>query len=189
VEASISSALTPNTTITATLLNYVSLPTTVSIVDSRGNDLVLPLTPTSATTVTFTVPALAATTGSIEYIQFGNVNLTFGSKTVPSTFSPVFPLTSVTLLAPVATNAFVSWGSDVPVAGEQLISNGNFDNNGNFTGSNPEAIYECWITRLNGNNHKFTIQQGSAIPPPPVTPTALLTPVLKPILSNTLRSL
>lgn len=167
LEASISAALTPGATITATLINYPALPTTVTIADSRGNDIVLPLTATGATTATFTVPALASSNAGPEYLQFGAVNLTFGNKTISSTFSPVSPLVYVTLLAPVATNAFEAWGSDVPVAGEQLISEGNFDINGNFTGADPEATYTCWITRLNGDNHRFTVQQGSAEPPNP----------------------
>lgn len=162
VEASISNTLTPNSTITATLLNYVSLPTTTTITDSRGNTLVLPLTQTSATTVTFTVPALSGSSVGLDYLLFGDVTLTFGAKSITSTFEPVFPLTRVTLVAPVATNAFQGWGSDVPVAGEQLISQGNFDQNGNFTGADPDATYTCWITRLNGDNHKFSISMGQA---------------------------
>lgn len=167
LEASISAAPTPGATITTTLLNYPSLPTSVTIVDSRGNDLVLPLTATGATTATFTVPALASSTAGQEYVQYGAVNLTFGAKTISSTFAPVSPVGYETLVAPVATNAFEAWGPDVPVAGEQLSSQGNFDVYGNFTGADPEAVYTCWITRLNGANYRFTVQQGDADPPEP----------------------
>jgi len=173
VEASISAALTPSATITATLVNYPSLPTSVTITDSRGNDIVLPLTATGATTATFTAPALASSNAGQDYIQFGAVNLAFGAKVISSTFNPVSPLVYVNLIAPVATNAFEAWGSDTPVAGEQLASQGNFDNNGNFTGADPDATYTCWITRLDGTNHRFTVQQGSAGPGPEPSQSAL----------------
>lgn len=168
---SLSGTLTPGGTITATLTNYPSLPTTVTIADSRGNDIVLPLTATGANTVTFTVPSLASSNAGQEYVQFGAVNLTFGGKTITGTFSAAAPKTYVTLAAPVATTAFEAWGSDVPVANEQLTSESNFDVNGNFTGADQDATYTCWITRLDGTNHRFTVRQGSAGPGPDPEPS------------------
>lgn len=176
LEVSLSAALTPGATITATLTNYPSLPTSVTITDSRGNDIVRPLTATGATTATFTAPALVSSNAGQDYIQFGAVNLAFGAKVISSTFNPVSPLSYVNLVAPVATTAFEAWGSDVPVANEQLTSESNFDVNGNFTGADPDATYTCWITRLDGTNHRFTVRQGSAGPGPETVATPVITP-------------
>ena len=165
--ATIDKALTPNTLITATLLNYVTAPTTVTVSDARSNSINLPLTSIGSDQHTFTMPALATDAAGKPYVQTGNVNLSFGLRTITSTFNVVSPLTSITLISPVATNAFQSWGTDVPVVGEQLISQGNFDVYGNFTGGDPDATYDCWITRLDGSNHYFTIRQGTASPPTP----------------------
>lgn len=185
---SLSGTLTPGGTITATLTNYLSLPTTVTIADSRGNDIVLPLTATGANTVTLTVPALASSTVGQEYIQYGTVNLTFGGKTISGTFSTAAPKTYVTLATPVATTAFEAWGSDAPVANEQLTSESNFDVNGNFTGADPDATYTCWITRLDGTNHRFTVRQGSAGPGPEPTEQGILADILQPILTDILQA-
>lgn len=167
LSVTLSSALTPGATITATLANYVTPPSNVVIADSRGNSITRALTGIGGNQYTFTVPSLAADNAGQSYIQTGSVSLTFGAKTITSTFSVVSPLTSVTLISPVSTNAFESWGAAVPVAGEQLISQGNFDVYGNFTGADPDAVYDCWITRLDGKNHYFTIQQGTVTPPEP----------------------
>lgn len=163
--ATIDKTLTPNTLITATLLNYVTAPTYVTVSDARGNSINLPLTSIGSNQHTFTMPALATDSAGKSYIQLGSVNLSFGLRTITSTFNVVSPLSYITLISPVATNAFQSWGTDVPVVGEQLISQGNFDVYGNFTGGDPNATYDCWITRLNGQNHYFTIKQGTITPP------------------------
>lgn len=158
----LSSELTPDATITATLANFNTPPTSVTIADSRSNTITLPLTSIGGNQYTFNVPALAADNTGKPYLLYGAVNLTFGAKTIISAFSVPLPKSYVTLIAPVATNAFEAWGAAVPVAGEQLTSLGNFDVYGNFTGDNPNAVYDCWITRLDGKNHYFTIQQGTA---------------------------
>lgn len=185
--ATISSPLTPGATITATLLNYVTAPTSVVVTDARGNQLTLPLTSIGSNQHTFTVPALANSNAGQSYIQAGTVSLAFGARTISSTFGVVAPKTSVTLISPVSTNAFQAWGSDVPVVGEQLISNGNFDVYGNFTGADPAAVYDCWITRLDGKNYYFTIQQGSALPPSGSTPKAAVRSAVRSIVNSIVR--
>jgi hypothetical protein len=145
-------ALTPNATITATLTNYSSLPTSVTIEDSRGNDIVLPLTQTSATTATFTVPNLPSVDGNSEYIQFGNVSLTFGAKTISSTFSVGATKTLSTQIDPVSQYLFASFPSVVS-AGDQLVSTtseGVFDSNGNFL-SDVEGTFRIWCVYKTGN--------------------------------------
>jgi hypothetical protein len=169
--ASVNGTLKPNTLITATLANYPVYPTTVTLADARTNSITLPLTDIGGGQYTFTVPDLATSTVALDYIQYGNINLTFGAKTIVGLFEQPIGKSYVTLINPVATNAFESWGTDVPVVGEQLTSNGNFDVYGNFTGADPDATYDCWITRLNGDNHKFTVRLGTASPPVTSTST------------------
>ena len=144
----------PGELITATLTNYTVTPTTISITDSKGATLSLPLTEvTNRVTYTFTIPALPTSNSMVAYLYPGSVNVTIGAKSVPYTFDIptsdstwTYNVEKVTLVSPINMNLFDTWGPDKPAVGDVILSEGSFDAYGNFT-TNAVGVYKNWIIR------------------------------------------
>jgi len=71
----LSSALTPGATITATMEDFSAAPTQVVIEDSLGNTITRSLTLVSGNDYTFTMPALPSVGSSSASVLFGNVTV------------------------------------------------------------------------------------------------------------------
>jgi hypothetical protein len=154
-EVALTGELKPSNLITAQLTNFQTIPTQVVLTDSNANTITLPLTDIGSNQVTFTIPDLPSS-GLTDYILFGNITLTFGTKVISGSFE-VKDTQTLTLLAdPVDSYVFSDW-TTLPVGGDQLVvntSDGSFDSNGNWSG-NSEGTFPIWcVYKVSGSIYR-----------------------------------
>lgn len=165
------STMNPGDTITATLANYTVAPTNAVITDVKGSTLTLPLTEIAAlTSYTFKLPDLPTSNSSIPFVWPGAIDVTIGAKTVTTNFAvPIgdatwtYNLESVVLSSPVDTTLFETWAPDYPVTGDMLLTEGSFDEFGNFTGAEHSTSYKSWIIKQNSIASRFLVTTSSGV--------------------------